>query len=210
MPSIPSIAGYESGSPFDKCFWKHVEKDAVTGLPIRGSLGIDYGVHVNLDELASGPGLSQGSFQKFFKKDTTNHKASKKVSAIQAKVIIDFYNFVKGDQPYFFLRKGKTCIGLCRKTGGYLYWPHSETIKNPDFLHRFSFEFVRAATAAEQAEITALGAVPATLVWVSMTKEAMPVPEIDTRAELRRLSEDMKGITALLTSIQTRLENLTA
>ena len=206
MASIPSIAGYESGG-FNKHFWLHVEKDMTTGLPVRGTVGIDYDVHVSLEELASGPGISQNSLQDFYGPSWTKKE---RISTKQAKNVVDFYNFTQGDQPYFFLRKGKKCIGLCRKTGGYIYKPREGSYKGHVYMHRVSFVFVRAPTIIEKEQTEALPTIPMTLEWVPMPEEARPAPEMDTRAERRRLNEDLKSITTLLVNLQARLESLPA
>ena len=212
MATIPSIGGYCS-SEFDKAFWRHVEKDEATGLPIRGTLGIDYNVHINLEELASGPGISQKSLQEFFEGNAHRKdgfaNASGKIGAKQTKTVLDFYNFTQGDQPYFFLRKGKKCIGLCRKTSGYIYMPREGAYKGHVYMHRVSFVFIRESTQDEKEQTEKLPTIPMTLEWVPLPKEAMSVVEIDTRAERRRLTEDLKSITNLLVNLQTRMEGLT-
>ena len=213
MASIPSIAGYESWG-FKKHFWRHVEKDGATGLPIRGTVGIDYNVHISLEELASGRGISQNSLQEFY--GGNDHRAdglrnkTRNIGVKQTKAVLDFYNFTQGDQPYFFLRKGKKCIGLCRKTSGYIYVPREGAEKGHVYMHRVSFVFVRAPTQEENEQAEALPTIPMTLEWVPMPREAMPAPEMDTRAERRRLNEDLKSITTLLVNLQARLEGLPA
>ena len=213
MAKIPSIAGYESWG-FKKHFWSDVEKDNKTGLPIRGTVGIDYNIHVSLEVLASGPGISEESLQMFYGGDAHRSDGlrtnSVKVSARQAKVISDFYNFTEGNQQYFFLRKGKTCIGLCRKTSGYLYKPRDRDFKGHFYMHRLSFEFVRPATPEEQIQTENLMMIPTSLEWVPMPKEALPVLKIDIVAERLRLEEDMKSMISLLSNMQKRMEILNA
>jgi hypothetical protein len=213
MASIPSISGYEAWG-FKKHFWLHVEKDRVTGHPIRGTVGIDYNVHADLAALSAGPGLSQKSLQAFYEGDAHRGDGlattSEVISVKQAKVVSDFYAFASGDQPYFFLRKGKTCLGLCRKKGGYLYWPREGAFKGHVYMHRVEFDFIRPPTPEEQIQTNALGQVPMSLCWVPTPAEARPVPEMDTVAERRRLTEDLKSITSLLSSIQSRMNALNA
>ena len=209
--SIPSIAGYESWG-FKKHFWANVEKDPITELPIRGTLGIDYNVHVSLRDLAFGPGISQQSLQDFYQGDAHRGdglaKRNGKFSHKQAQIMAEFYKFAQGNQLYFFLRQGKKCIGLCRKTSGYIYKPREGAWKGHVYMHRISFEFIRPATPEEQIQTDMLPIIPMTLEWIPMPKEALAVPEIDTRAERIRLNQELKCLATLLSSIQARQERL--
>jgi hypothetical protein len=75
---------------------------------------------------------------------------------------IDFAAWATSNEVHFFLRKGRSTLGLYRRTSGYTY-----VVDAPgEYRHRVSYSFVRAPTQEETEDGEALGHIPDTISWV--------------------------------------------
>jgi hypothetical protein len=161
MPAISTLSITGHGVPHWTHFKKHVDYDS-KGQIVRGSFGIGYDLRNNLDDIFQKTGGDYDkmiqeikTIPKIFKDEwktgsisTDGKEKNRYTSQRIAERLVKFYRFAKGDQPYFFLRKGHEVLGLCKKTSGYIY-----DLKPDDshyHIHRISFDFVRLPTTQEQ------------------------------------------------------------
>ena len=143
---IPAISGGGATSQFKKVFWAAVtEKDATTGLPQRGSLGVHWNVYRDLRGLASTNLLEQLLLCRINKISPRNPSLTDPlISKISAGFLKTFYEFCEQtEQPFFFIKNGAMPLYLVRKTSNYLYDSDHE------FPHRIAYEFVRVVTESE-------------------------------------------------------------
>lgn len=119
----------------------------------------------------------------------------KAISECQVSQVLSFMEFALGDQPYFFLRKGRKTFGLYRKTRNYFYDP------TVHLCHRIGFEFQRFATKEEE-EGFRLGAVPVTL---KMVKAQIPV---EPPAPEPTLAEVMASLAKVRSAVATLAADL--
>lgn len=146
VPMTLSIAGYGSAK-FDKFFWQDVNRDEKTGLPVSGSLGIHYDIHENLMTRFEQCGRTWEGLNTYLSKNIWIVRDKHYISRVQIAQINEFLSFAEGKQPYFYLRKGKTVIGLCKKTSGYIY--DYDPARKTHLPHRINFEFVRPPISQE-------------------------------------------------------------
>lgn len=124
----------------------------------------------------------------------------KPLSPLQADVLLDFYIWAQGDQPYFILRKGTQSLGLYRKTSGYSYKEEPNTLP-----HRISFEFVRPLLADEVRKN--LGQIPRTLLWEEVEVPVSKPPVEQSLEEMvDRLTRTRAAILTLVGDLDAALE----
>jgi hypothetical protein len=143
---IPAISGGGATAQFKKVFWDSViEKNAITGLPIRGSLGVHWNVYKDLRTLAETNLFEQLLLCRVNKSNPRNPcPADPMISKIAAGFLKTFYEFCEQmEQPYFFIKNGASPLYLAEKTSPYLYDPDHE------FPHRLSYRIVRVVTETE-------------------------------------------------------------
>ena len=75
---------------------------------------------------------------------------------------VDFAAWALSDETLFFLRKGRTTLGLYRRINGYTYVDNEPG----GYRHRIQYDFVRDPTEDETEDGRALGHVPDTVSWV--------------------------------------------
>jgi len=143
---IPAISGGGATAQFKKVFWESVtEKDATTGLPIRGSLGVHWNVYKDLRTLAETDLLEQLLLCRINKSNPRNPcPADPLISKIAAGFLKTFYEFCEQtEQPYFFIKNGASPLYLAEKTSSYVHDPDHE------FPHRLTYRVVRVVTDSE-------------------------------------------------------------
>ena len=143
---IPAISGGGASNQFKKVFWESVtEKDATTGLPVRGSLGVHWNVYKDLRTLAETDLFEQLLLCRVNKSNPRSPcPADPMISKIAAGFLKTFYEFCEQtEQPYFFIKNGASPLYLAEKTGPYLYDADHE------FPHRLSYRVVRVVTESE-------------------------------------------------------------
>ena len=222
LMKIPAISGGGATNQFKKVFWLSVtEKDATTGLPQRGSIGVHWYVYRDLRGLAATNLMEQLLLCRINKISPRNPVLSDPlISKISAGFLKTFYEFCEQtEQPFFFIKNGAMPLYLVRKTSNYLYDPDHE------FPHRIAYEFVRVVTESEgrqrlgdgnkamfMMELEASVDTPAdvstnTLVDASPNLETMPetVPEVMATKEkpTRAPKKKAAAITATATATAT-------
>ena len=143
---IPAISGGGATAQFKKVFWESVtEKDATTGLPVRGSLGVHWNVYTDLRVLAETNLLEQLLLCRVNKSNPRHPcPADPLISKIAAGFLKTFYEFCEQtEQPYFFIKNGASPLYLAEKTGSYVYDADHE------FPHRLTYRVVRVVTESE-------------------------------------------------------------
>jgi hypothetical protein len=193
--NIPSIAGAPASS-WDDLFMCSVLTSSPDGTPLTGSFGLNFNVRENLQQLSD---RLEGNKDAIIEHIVRTYK--RKGTAItkkSAKSLVDFFNWANGDQPYFYLRRGKKTIGLYRKTSTYTF---SEDMEH---RHRINYEFV------EKAPITAsnkLGVQPATFIMVEGTIPSdVSAPTVEQRIE--NLESDMAEIRKAILVFMTDMSNV--
>ena len=143
---VPAISGGGASNQFKKVFWESVtEKDATTGIPIRGSLGVHWNVYQDLRALAATNLFDQLLLCRVNKSNPRHPcPADPLISKISAGFLKTFYEFCEQtEQPYFFIKNGASPLYLAQKTSNYLYDPDHE------FPHRLAYRIVRVVTESE-------------------------------------------------------------
>ena len=204
LTTIPSIAGGAS-SLWDKHFTPYVTRwagKARKSQPLEGSAGICYSVTEDLREVWARYGGDEEAISAHLCASFVGpnpifaESKAKFLSPAQARVLIDFYTWVSGDQPYFFLRKGRQTLGLYRKTSGYLYEP---TLLPEDaqgkMTHRFTYEFIRPVLPEETARL--METIPTTVVWAHAV---LPAPKEPSLEELMGRLSTIRGAVSTLTA----------
>ncbi len=228
---VPSISGINSAE-FDTLFWKDVQMNPETKLPVVGALGT-LGLHHNVPtDLKALWTKSNKDFPLLMKSEWKSPNAGRS-STNDVKQLNAFFAFAEGDQPHFFLRKGQTILGLCEKVGGYFFDNDQLTLgRHP---HRISFRFLRAATDAEQKEFDSLlpedprhpgrrvasavrtfmdGNKSSTLVLPSSSPVPAPVPQADEvkvvnpETRLAEISDELSAIAETIKALATEQETL--
>ena len=222
--STLSIAGYPSGE--FKYFWDDVTRDANTGLPIKGSLGTGFHVHENLMTRFEQCGKTWEGLNTYLSKNiwvesvvkgqetvVKNRKPPKNkqghyISSVKVREIDDFLSFAGGIQPYFYLRKGKELIGLCKKTSNYIY--DYDPARPRHLPHRINFDFVRPPTDQEREDFM-MGPGKSGIPKVIEHQPLRHVDESQVRKaaeeEARKLAEEeaskaQEAITAEISTLQ--------
>jgi len=223
---IPAISGGGATNQFKKVFWLSVtEKDATTGLPQRGSIGVHWNVYRDLRGLAATNLMEQLLLCRINKISPRNPVLSDPlISKISAGFLKTFYEFCEQtEQPFFFIKNGAMPLYLVRKTSNYLYDPDHE------FPHRIAYEFVRVVTESEgrqrlgdgnkamfMMELETPVDTPAdvstnTLVEASPNLETMPetVPEVMATKEKPKRAPKKKAATATTVATTTEAKAVT-
>ena len=197
---IPSIAGAR-GNSWDQRFTPHIASYTEDGKPKAGSFGVNFEVTENLQGLASRHQNSKDAMIEHL--ITTYQRQGDSLTRLAAKNLLDFFFWSNGDQPYFYLRKGMTTLGLYKKTSKYVYTPSV-----PPCRHRVSYEFVSAAPPEAS---QGLGSIPPALVWKDAVVPAtVPPPTSEERIEelearLGRIHAAIVTFTADITEAMDRL-----
>ena len=159
-PSAPlmtlSIAGH--ASTYFKYFWQDVTRDTATGLPVSGSVGIGFRIFENLMTRFELTGKTWEGFNSYLAKNIwidewvyglkPKNKKGRYISPVAIREIDEFLSFATGNQPFFYLRKGKELMGLCRKTSTYIY--DYDPARPGHLPHRINFDFIRPPTEQER------------------------------------------------------------
>ena len=203
---IPSIAGC-GVEKWSTLFENHVTKWSDAGRPLTGSLGIHYDAREDLSALFQRLNGNTQAMKKHLLDTVIVHPnghnwrhGPKPLSPLQADVLLDFYIWAQGDQPYFILRKGTQSLGLYRKTSNYFFKNEPDTLP-----HRISFEFVRPLLADEVRKN--LGQIPRTLLWEELelpTPKAAPEQSLEEMVD--RLTRTRAAILTLVGDLDAALE----
>ena len=205
---IPSIAGAHSERWSDD-FDPYITSRSNDGKPQTGRFGLNYDVTENLQILANRYHNNEAAMIEHLVV-TTRLRNGGLLKPEGAKKLLDFYFWAVGNQPYFYLRKGRTTLGLYKKTSNYIF---DLTEKERPFTwnpyrHRISYEFVSEAPPQVS---QGLGAVPKTLVWkeaVVPATVAAPTSEErieELEARLGRIHAAIVTFTADITEAMDRL-----
>jgi hypothetical protein len=212
--SIPSIAGAPVAR-WASWFAAHVELWSEYGQPLKGSLGIDFSVHMDLAELCAEHRGDRASMHASVKSKTQVVRVcpgfsgpAKPITEEQVNMVLDFFFWAQSDQPYFFLRRGTQTLGLYRKTSAYFYKVAPDTLQ-----HRVSYEFVRAVTEEERTNKHTIGQVPPTLIWRTAELPApkpLLSPEQSLDETLLRLARTRAAIGTLVSELDAALTRFTS
>jgi len=202
---IPSIAGAPVAR-WAAWFESHVAQWSEQGLPLKGSLGIDFSVKQDLTEVCSAKDGDRAAMHAYLKASVGLVTPcpgfagpAKPITDNQVGQVLDFYFWAQSEQPYFYLRRGTKTLGLYRKTSGYVY-SAPETLK-----HRVSYEFVRPLTPEESGR--KLGQVPQTVLWMEaeVPVAAKPSAEQALDETMARLQRTRAAIGLLVGDLETAL-----
>lgn len=196
---IPAISGGGATAQFKKVFWESVtEKDATTGLPRTGSLGVHWNVYKDLGALAATNLLEQLLLCRVNKSNPRHPcPADPIISKIAAGFLKTFYEFCEQtEQPYFFIKNGASPLYLAEKTSPYVYNPDHE------FPHRLTYRVVRVVTESEGRQRLGDG----NKAMFLMEAEHLPLRHLETVKELEAeaVAAPMpKTVTAIVATVAT-------
>jgi hypothetical protein len=171
-------------------------------------MGISFDVEEDLAQLYATRGGREGVKSHLLDSVVTHPesiglgKGPKSISPLQADMVLDFYEWAQGDQPYCILRKGLKCLGLYKKTSKYVF----KNSSNSTLPHRVSYQFVRLLQE-DEARPWKKGQVTHTLFWqeLQLPTEPKPSAEQSINEVMERLSRTREAIAALVTDLDAAL-----
>jgi hypothetical protein len=200
---VPVIAGCAVGK-WGTRFQNHVTLWSEEGRPLEGSMGINFDAMEDLSLLFSRlDGRRETMLQHLLATVVTHPREAglkgdpKPLTEAQGNMLLDYYFWAQGDEPYFILRKGKQCLGLYRKTSKYFFKNKALTLP-----HRIEFQFVRELTTDEVPPMK--GQVIRTLLWQEVN---LPKPVVKQSLEdtMARLSRTRQAIFTLVGDLDAAL-----
>jgi hypothetical protein len=151
-PVLPSDLMTLAGA--GKSEWKYFE-DSITerapdGAPRRGSMGLSYGLTVNICNIYEDVGRNDAAFIDRLR--AIPHSSEDKMTTLDsARLCLCFVKWMLSDTDLFVIRKGTRAMWIARRTS---------TLNVDDPLHRyplrFRYEVIQPATEAVQRRVDAM------------------------------------------------------